>query len=914
MRRRFGCCRCRVATRFALVSLAASLPAAGWLPVSAAPPAGAERELDEAAFREGLRQRGLTDWLDQHLADVPPISPADAQLRERERLLDAAAAPGLTRQVRREKVDAAGAILSRLITEYPQHPARLTWLIELARDRLERSDPAAFDAILLYELPGEDRTIAARLAGEAVQTLRQARDEVGAAWKVFGAMDEAALAAATESGATRALEGLDGQSAYLLAWAEFYEALAADMPAEQRSARLAGLVERVARQYGWTALSPGREAQRCGALAMATIGARLSGQYIEAERYAREIIETIQAVREPGARQALRTVALVAVLEQIRIPRDAGKPSDATAMLQEARTWAERARAGDMQTELSLALAERHLMAARAGAGGGLLAPAEALLPLHKVASRSPAVRDALYETLAGVVGSESLDGKHSGLELQLVAGAMLAHAAARATASQPAAGRLAEVITAVNGALIASPAGLSQDTRGELLYLLARGQYLGGATLEAVRVLCDLVEQHPAHDRAPAAVQQAVAIAQDLLRRPDRPDLPSVRAAFIRAGRLLRQRMPESPGAKQLQFFIAAALDENRLYEEAAAEYGRVDPNDPRALRAAWGQARCLRDALNLAGPASRPTEGLSALAEKALVAARAAESLARGQTGADACLSADITLVLADLLNSPTVARPEAALDALQGFEQHHAACPASIGPALRERVNALRQLKRMAEARAVVEQYLAAEPDAAGPVLARLLDAMREEIIAAEERGDTAAGRATAAEATRLAERLLEWAGKHPGKLNLADTLTTRIWRAWALLEAGRAADALPLYEEAHKAVAEALPAESPLHVEIQLGRAECLLGLKKPQEALPAFMEVWTRAAQQSQPWWRAYVGTLRAHLQLNSDPVQVRQSIRQQRNLYPDLGGPRWKRALEAIEAAAGSTSSAPTGP
>jgi len=35
--------------------------------------------------------------------------------------------------------------------------------------------------------------------------------------------------------------------------------------------------------------------------------------------------------------------------------------------------------------------------------------------------------------------------------------------------------------------------------------------------------------------------------------------------------------------------------------------------------------------------------------------------------------------------------------------------------------------------------------------------------------------------------------------------------------------------------------------------------------------------------------------------LGSDPHQIVQAVRQQRVLSPDLGGPRWKRALEKIE-------------
>ena len=78
-----------------LVVAAESLPAAG--------------ALDESAFRDGLRQRGLTDWLEQYLSDTPPVDEIDAQLRRRESLLDQAARTGLSEPERRATATEAAA-------------------------------------------------------------------------------------------------------------------------------------------------------------------------------------------------------------------------------------------------------------------------------------------------------------------------------------------------------------------------------------------------------------------------------------------------------------------------------------------------------------------------------------------------------------------------------------------------------------------------------------------------------------------------------------------------------------------------------------------------------------------------------------------------------------------------------------
>ncbi|MEP0842746.1 MAG: hypothetical protein HRF43_08545, partial [Phycisphaerae bacterium] len=148
----------------------------------------AARELDESAFREGLRLRGLDDWLEQYLADSPPVSDVDERLRQRERLL-AEAAFAARRECRR-KVEQASAILTDLVQRFPQHPFRGPWRLELARDDLERLDPAAFDAVLLYELPGSARSEVSQAVERAARTLDQLRGEVAADWKTLEALDE----------------------------------------------------------------------------------------------------------------------------------------------------------------------------------------------------------------------------------------------------------------------------------------------------------------------------------------------------------------------------------------------------------------------------------------------------------------------------------------------------------------------------------------------------------------------------------------------------------------------------------------------------------------------------------------------------------------------------------------------------
>ncbi len=260
-----------------------------------------------------------------------------------------------------------------------------------------------------------------------------------------------------------------------------------------------------------------------------------------------------------------------------------------------------------------------------------------------------------------------------------------------------------------------------------------------------------------------------------------------------------------------------------------------------------------------------------------------------------------ADRGHVLANLLNLAAVGKPGDALAALEGFEQRFARCPPAVGQALRERIVALRQLKQLGEARRVVEQYLKTDPERAGPVMVRLLEAMHAEVADAADRDDSSTVREIADEAANLARSLLDWSRAHEGRISPLDQLTIAIWRAAAVLLAGRAEEALGLYDDC-AGMADRLNEEhKSQHIEIRLGRAESLLAIGKPADALPLFAALGRELSEESPAWWRALAGQLQCHTALEHDPLEILRAIEQRRFLAPELGGPRIRRMLESID-------------
>ncbi|NLX20422.1 MAG: hypothetical protein GXY55_01965 [Phycisphaerae bacterium] len=900
------------------LAVIAALLAFGWLsarPATADKPAIAppplSPALDEAAFRQGLRQRGLLDWLEQHEADHPPADEADAQIRRRERLLARWSNPDTPPQEQRASLTEATAILKALIERHPDHPGHARWLMEAARDALDRQAPEAFEAVLLYEVPGRDRATVASLSGEAIAHLESLRARITATWDAADQWDEAALEAATASGALAEVEQLDRQSAYLLAWARFYHAITAELPAPQRSQILADLFVQVTEQTGWTDPAAGDLVQRCNALILAAAAARLTERFDIAGTCAREIITTERQIADPQIRRRLRTTGLVSVIEQIRALRDAGKLDEALQAVEQAREWAQQSRPQELPPMLAIALVERSILARSAPGqtpATSLLRPAQALAPLRQLADTSPETRDTIYRLLAGVFADHTLSPDDPPFALQLACGAVLADVMRTPDAADQARHpRLERVADAGRRALQNSPEPLPAPQAGELTFLTARALYLAGRRTEAADMLMQLVTQHAGHDRTPTAAEQAVAITHEVLSQTQPPPTVSDWQAFIKAGRLLRQTAPSSALAGQITGRVAAALEHLGRLREAADEYGNVPATADDAPTAALGKARCLNRLLHWANADGNLAEqDLKTLAQETVSAAHNAATVSRATTqpGSETlppCLAADAALLLANVLNDPTVQRPDEALDTLAKAEPLLAGCPETVGGHLREQVIALRQLKRLTEARQVVEQFLLADAEHAGPAIARLLEALREEVDEAADRGDTDTVRQLSEEAVALARMLLQWSKDQPGRVTSHDLLTIHTWLGWALLTAGQAHDSLAVFEECLKRAPDVLGPQTALPVEIQLGRAEALAATNRYAEALPIYTTIRQTTAEGSAAWWRALVGTLDCHTRLEHNPQELVQAIRQRRHLSPDLGNPRCRRQLEDLE-------------
>lgn len=895
---------------------------------------------DDVAFREALRSRGLDGWLDQYWADRPSSDDVSAKLRRREAFLAEAASAGTASARAGESVTQASAILAELLAAHPEHPDRLRWRLELARDCLERQAPDAFVNVLTYELPGRDVAKVRDLSKRGIDALESLRQEVAETWKSLETLNEASLAIVRDTGSLDALESLDAQSSALLTWARLYQAITGEFDSQQRRAAFARVLTDLS-ESGRLEPTPGREFDQVGATLIAAVAERrlsvldqenatglAAGAAVgEPDRRAREVIAIQARITDGELRRRLRQASLIAVLEQIRAVRDARRYDDALQFAAQAREWTLKSRADEPSAFVAVSLLEATTLwfkqaAEQAGdsrppdpwASVAWLDCEPCLKPLERVCLQSPVHRDALYRVLAFAAVPWPASESARPFVLQLTVGAAVHGARTDANLAAGLAAHAAALHKAADSAKAQSNAAMA----GELQYLLGQALHLLGRDAESVQVLTDLAIGAPGHDRADLAIRQAVDWAGAQLRRSGPTGSPESRAAFVRAARTLRKRFPGERNNPALSYAMAAVLENDGQFQEAAVEYAAVGAEQPQARDAALGRLRCCRLALEAqAGTSSQPSDAteLTGAARQALdeVLGRFPDLKSSADPTATtsdatvvlplACDKAQLLLAAVRLLNLPAIGGAAEAVLMLEGFESRTRACPELLGPALRERILGLRQLKRLTEARSVLDRYLAAEPDRAGSSMAGLLQSMQEEILALLERGDDAGAATVAAEAVQVGESLLAWADAAPGRLESADRGIIRTWYAAALLQAGRPDEALRVSEATSQSIRAGSPSEASATTQADLVRADALLAMRNHADAVALYAEIWQSAPERSDAWWHAFVGSLECHAALGTEPGVVLQSIRQQRALAPDLGGARWARKLTALEAA-----------
>jgi tetratricopeptide (TPR) repeat protein len=418
----------------------------------------------------------------------------------------------------------------------------------------------------------------------------------------------------------------------------------------------------------------------------------------------------------------------------------------------------------------------------------------------------------------------------------------------------------------------------LDTAARVEALWGSARALLADEQLVASAERYGQLAREHPTARHAERAIELAATIAAELYRRA--PDDPATRSRLRSTVDLLLDRYPNLPSAERWRFAAASlALDEGR-HEQAVALLEQVPPNAAQWLDAQLRRAGAVRSwAKAEADPDAVPgrwqqllaaTDAVEPAVRRALAAAGEAETVRlRDDLAVLRVYRAEAQLALGD---APT------ALETLKGVGDDSSLA----SDAVLCRIEAHGALGAHAEIERDLERLMAVAGSRAGAILAAMLDARRTVPDAQRELVPVA----------RALERWLRTAG---------DDARDRTRLVLAAADAYRRAEywdeALNLYDR--------LLARHPHALEALLGRAECLFGLGDAH--LADAMQLYKRISGATgggggDDYWQAQLRMLQILSRTGRNTQRIAPHIQRLRRKDPELGGVRFRREFERLQA------------
>jgi len=900
------------------------------------------RRLDGAAYREGLRRRGLIDLLEAAIAESPPSNPVEADLLRREILLITYQDSARPLPEREAALAAGNDILRKLIADQPRDPQALQWRLELGRSMLfQQGEPYSVRALYFegtadsevgrYGGNAEDRRQLAQIMSDAIEVF----DALLAAVEVEAErLDHVSLVEyerLERAGAVERLDQLPPQTAAMRRWAVFYRAVARGPRNATGVDELQSVLQEVRDQTDLLTTPHDVTHYQCQSLLLAGMAARRLGDLPKAQEYLEGALAAAERLADPMEYRDLEWVVSLTRIERVRTLRDEHQYDAAHEAIEDLRAWAGSTAPSNFGLKLATALLETSVLKSQAAAAehDGNSALAQRLLlrsrdPLVALASQSDEYRDAVYAHVY-----ESLDPgqptsrMHPFDRCALIAG-LIGEAQRQAKAGSPAdsevgrddlssEGKRTELLDRAIGVaegLLADPASLSPEMHAEVRYNLGVARFERGHRQESAAAFLAVGRDFPTYRLAERAVTLAVQTAWELWQDPGLKQRPEVRDLYVEAITVLTEKFPKSAAAAYWQFFLAQALEELGRYADAARQYAKVAPTHEFALQARFLHSACLAQAAmelaHSAGPdrgevVKRALEADAAAEQFVRFAAQAGESgTAAGDPAAIDRMVAKAALNRAECLVLPGVDRFADSLHILEGFEQRHAETAVLIGRVLRVRIIAYQALGQLEEAEQTIPKYLASDPAEAGATLQALFDAINQDIARLRKAGRLDQVKAKADSALLLARKLCDWSQEPAAKVPERQRYALRVQLAEAYLAASQPEQAREAFAQCTTAASSRGDGRSVGDARVTLGLAESLFALGRYAEALPLYSRLCHELEPVSEVWWRALLGDLRCRTETGQDPGGVVQVIRQHRFLHPEMGGSDLRAEFEAL--------------
>ena len=235
-----------------------------------------------------------------------------------------------------------------------------------------------------------------------------------------------------------------------------------------------------------------------------------------------------------------------------------------------------------------------------------------------------------------------------------------------------------------------------------------------------------------------------------------------------------------------------------------------------------------------------------------------------------------------------------PDQALATLAGFESRFASESDLLGRAMRIRILAYQALGELEQAAAIIPQYLKQDPQNAGATLQGLLNTFKDEIAQAEDSGQTEQAQRKGEDALIVARALYTWSEQSTAGLDDSGRLAFKLEYGEALLRTRRAGEALELF----RGVVDA--GRGSKNGRALFGLAQAYSLNDNPREALPYFSRLYRDTPEDTDLWWRSFLGEIRCRIALDQDRRTLYNLISQKRVFYPQMGGPNHRAQFEQL--------------
>ncbi len=907
------------------VAVVAAVPPSQEAPIK--PPE--ESRLSTAVFRAGLKKRGLTELLELHLKDFPPAGKTEALNMMREVKLAVFADATRPEGERRAAAAQANRILERLIDENSDDPRRFEWRFDLAHSLLYTEAEPFLTRIFYRGGNALDRKELLSRSTRAVDTLRVLVTELAEEYERVDRLSIREFEKLEAQGYVERLDGLAPRTEYLLLWALLYDALPRDDADPTRVRELNEIVERIVGHPALLGTPHDTSHVQVQALLLAGMTHRLLNNHQPARERLDRAIAVAERLGDPAERERVDWAVTLAWLESIRNETDDGRFDEALSRLRRFRELAAGVHGHDYGLRVVAALLERSVYRLRGDAAekaGQLFEGAkfreEAWRALARLAQAEPDHRDELYAAIYEMIGPEADVARLDPLEQCALMAGLLSDADQSDGRAEKLLDRAVTVgerfISAVKldssvpgGPALRSDFAAAAQLLPEVVYNIAVAQYRRGYTAAAAARFIEVARDYPTFSKNLPAARYAVQLAVELYGDPSLRLRPDVQRLYRDGLELLLARHPDSDAARYWRFYYAQFLDELGDYAAAAAQYALVDKAHEHYLQGLFHRARCLalrlekrpgEDSLDL--PAHRRrTDGFFA-AQREFVAGAMVE-LGRKPDDEVAVtlrsLLARAQLLAAEVYVLPHSHRAVRALETLAGFEDEYPDEKALGGRVWRVRLVAYQELGRLDEATRAIPAYMAADPEGGGATLQSLYQTLADDVREIQTRGDIRSAQQKADMALILARQIHDWASRPDSTSTAADRRALTVQLAEANLCAGR-------FERARELFASLLPptdgstaSEPPGDVRVLLGHAEALFQLEQSATALPQFNRLATGLPAADPIRWKALLRDLQCRTSLGHPPEGIVKVIRQQKRLYPKLGGPVIARQLEKLE-------------